>query len=48
MNNTLLVSAVISFVACLIGLPFVFGVARLLGVYAIVEERRCHVYVLFG
>jgi regulator of protease activity HflC (stomatin/prohibitin superfamily) len=34
--------------ACLIGLPLVFGVARLLGVYAIVEERRCHVYVLFG
>jgi regulator of protease activity HflC (stomatin/prohibitin superfamily) len=23
-------------------------VARLLGMYAIVEERRCHVYVLFG
>jgi regulator of protease activity HflC (stomatin/prohibitin superfamily) len=48
MNNALLVSAVLSFVACLIGLPIVFGVARLLGVYAIVEERRCHVYVLFG
>ncbi len=48
MNNALLVSAVFSFVACLIGLPLVFGVARLLGVYTIVEERCCHVYVLFG
>ncbi len=48
MNHAMMISAVSSFMACLIGLPLVFGVARLLGVYAIVEERRCHVYVLFG
>lgn len=28
--------------------PILFGVARLLGVYAIVEEGTAHVYVLFG
>ena len=28
--------------------PILFGVARLLGVYAIVEEGTTHVYVLFG
>jgi len=48
MNHPMLISAVISFVVCLIGVPLAFAVARLLGVYAIVEERRCHVYVLFG
>jgi len=38
----------ISFLAFLFGLPLLLGVARLLGVYAIVRERQCHVYVLFG
>jgi len=28
--------------------PVVLGLARIAGVYAIVEERRCRVYVLFG
>ena len=28
--------------------PLLFGLARVLGLYAIVEERRCRVYVLFG
>lgn len=31
-----------------IGEPVLFGLARLLGFYTIVRERRCHVYVLFG
>jgi regulator of protease activity HflC (stomatin/prohibitin superfamily) len=34
--------------AFLIGVPLALGVARLLGLYAVVQERRCHVYVLFG
>ena len=29
-------------------LPMLFAVARIFGVYTIVRERRCHVYVLFG
>jgi regulator of protease activity HflC (stomatin/prohibitin superfamily) len=37
-----------TFVALLIGVPLLLGVARLFGFYAIVHERQCHVYVLFG
>ena len=29
-------------------MPIIFGLLRAFGVYAIVEEGRCHVYVLFG
>ncbi|MCY2995024.1 MAG: SPFH domain-containing protein [Planctomycetota bacterium] len=47
MNHTLTI-AIASFLALLIGVPLALGVARILGVYAIVRERRCHVYVLFG
>jgi len=42
----------IAFVATFFGLfivvPMLFGIARLLGIYTIVEERKCKVYVLFG
>jgi len=41
-------TAVVSFFAFLIGIPILLGILRLLGLYAIVHERRCHVYVLFG
>jgi len=43
-----LITAVVSFFAILIGLPVLLAVIRVLGVYAIVNERTCHVYVLFG
>jgi len=46
--SPMLIAAVLSFGAFLIGVPFLLGVARLLGVYAIVSERQCQVYVLFG
>ncbi|HEY4416590.1 MAG TPA: SPFH domain-containing protein [Verrucomicrobiae bacterium] len=29
-------------------LPILFGIARAFGIYTIVEERRCKVYMLFG
>jgi regulator of protease activity HflC (stomatin/prohibitin superfamily) len=38
----------ISFLACFFVVPMVFGLLRILGVYTIVEEGKCHVYVLFG
>ncbi|MCC6442535.1 MAG: SPFH domain-containing protein [Armatimonadetes bacterium] len=41
-------SMVFSFIAFLIGMPILGAIARGLGVYTIVEEGRCHVYVLFG
>ncbi len=34
--------------ACIVLLPVLFGLARLFGLYAIVEERQSRVYVLFG
>lgn len=43
-----LISAAVMFFACTIGFPILFGIARMLGLYAIVQERQCNVYVLFG
>jgi regulator of protease activity HflC (stomatin/prohibitin superfamily) len=38
----------VSFFFFLIGVPIALGIIRLLGMYAVVEERTCRVYVLFG
>jgi hypothetical protein len=46
--NAILNSAVIAFLSFLIGMPLLLTMAKLFGFYAIVHERRCHVYVLFG
>jgi regulator of protease activity HflC (stomatin/prohibitin superfamily) len=43
-----IIAAIITFMACSIGFPILFGIARALGLYAIVQERQCNVYVLFG
>ncbi len=43
-----LIASFAAFVACFIGVPILFGLSRMLGFYAIVQERRCKVYVLFG
>lgn len=43
-----LIAAVVTFVGCFIAMPIFLGVVRAFGIYTIVEERRCHVYVLFG
>jgi len=45
---TFLLTVGITFVACFIAFPIFFGIARMLGLYAIVNERQCNVYVLFG
>ncbi len=41
-------SVLITFFVCSIGFPILFGIARMLGLYAIIQERQCNVYVLFG
>jgi len=41
-------AAVIAFVACFLLVPLSFAILRLFGFYAIVQERQCRVYVLFG
>lgn len=45
---TFLISAVASFLFFLIGVPILLGLFRLFGLYAVVQERTCRVYVLFG
>lgn len=44
----LLTTAAITFVALFIIMPILSAIVRALGAYTIVEEGRCHVYVLFG
>ncbi|MBI4424578.1 MAG: SPFH domain-containing protein [Elusimicrobia bacterium] len=46
--NAFFFGAAGTFFGCLIGMPIFLGLARLFGVYAIVEEGSCRVYVLFG
>lgn len=45
---TTLLPPLICFAAFTIGIPMLLAVIRLFGVYAIVPERRCFVYLLFG
>jgi regulator of protease activity HflC (stomatin/prohibitin superfamily) len=44
----LFAAAAATFVGCFILMPLLLAAARLLGLYAIVPERHCFVYVLFG
>jgi regulator of protease activity HflC (stomatin/prohibitin superfamily) len=48
MMLSFLIAAGIAFVGCLVLEPVLLGLARFLGLYAIVPERHCFVYVLFG
>ena len=43
-----LIAAIITFFGMFILLPLFFGIVRLFGLYTIVEERQCKVYMLFG
>jgi regulator of protease activity HflC (stomatin/prohibitin superfamily) len=43
-----LVGMVLGFLVMAIGLPLFFALLRFLGFFAVVEERTCRVYVLFG
>lgn len=43
-----LIAAFATFIASFIAVPILFGLSRMFGFYAIVSERRCKVYVLFG
>lgn len=45
--NTMIL-ALATFLGFLIGVPILLGMVRMFGAYAVVRERRCHVYVLFG
>jgi regulator of protease activity HflC (stomatin/prohibitin superfamily) len=43
-----IITVIISFFACFIVVPIIFGLIRLFGVYTIVEEKTSQVFVLFG
>ncbi len=43
-----LTAAVATFVLLFFLVPIFFGIVRVFGLYAVVEERTCRVYVLFG
>jgi regulator of protease activity HflC (stomatin/prohibitin superfamily) len=45
---TFFIAASITFAALFIGVPILFALMRGLGLYTIVQERQCKVYVLFG
>jgi len=50
MNNLLqfFIAAFVTFIGLYIAFPSLLAFARLLGIYTIVGERQCKVYVLFG
>jgi regulator of protease activity HflC (stomatin/prohibitin superfamily) len=43
-----LIAAGVTFVSSFLLVPLLLGIVRWLGLYAIVEERTCQVYMLFG
>jgi regulator of protease activity HflC (stomatin/prohibitin superfamily) len=45
---SVLISAAVTFALCFVIVPALFWFLRFFGFYAIVEERTCYVYVLFG
>ena len=44
----ILIATLVTFVGLALGVPLLLALARIFGLYAIVEERTCRVYVLFG
>ena len=46
--NLFLIAVAATIVGLSLLVPLLFGLGRLFGLYTIVEERRCQVYVLFG
>jgi len=48
MEPTTFIAMFVTFIASFIVVPMVFGIIRMLGIYTVVEERTCHVYILFG
>lgn len=46
--TALLIAATVTFFACFVVVPVLQSLARTLGLYTIVEEGQCRVYMLFG
>ncbi len=48
MTLDMMIAAGVTFLVMFVAVPVCLGLARLFGLYAVVEERTCRVYVLFG
>jgi regulator of protease activity HflC (stomatin/prohibitin superfamily) len=48
MNIPLLIAGLVAFVGAFILEPVILGIAKIFGLCAVVRERRCRVYLLFG
>ena len=46
--SNFLLAAAITFISCSIAVPLILFLGRIAGLYAIVQERRSQVYILFG
>ena len=46
--TSVLITAFVTFILAFLIVPIFLGIARMFGLYAIVTEGTCHVYVLFG
>ena len=44
----LLAAALVTFVGAFLAEPILLALARIFGLYAVVKERTCRVYMLFG
>lgn len=43
-----LLAAAVTFIGCSIAVPLILSIGRIIGLYAVVQERRSQVYMLFG
>ncbi len=46
--GTFLITAFVTFIAMFIIIPIILGLIRAFGLYTIIQEGSCHIYVLFG
>ena len=46
--SNFLLAATITFIGCSIAVPLILSIGRIIGLYAVVQERRSQVYLLFG
>ena len=46
--GTFIITTIISFIAWFIVVPILLAFVRLFGLYTVVQEGQCHVYMLFG
>lgn len=46
--SNFVLAAAVTFIGCSIAVPLILSIGRIIGLYAVVQERRSQVYLLFG